>query len=147
MIFSNHHNNWSKTQFLLEKGLDVEDLRRKVIADNIANADVPHFKRTEVSYEAQLRRALDSKEYVAKNEVPSKMSHSRHIPFFRELDYKNVGAKSHVDYLSSMRNDGNNVDLEHEISASVKNQLRYQALATVMNHNFKTMNMVIRASA
>jgi len=40
------------TNYILEKSLDVESLRKKVIADNVANVDVPHFKRSEVNFES-----------------------------------------------------------------------------------------------
>ena len=50
MIFEN--GNWGKTRYLLERSMDVESQRRKVIADNIANADTPNFKRSEVTFEA-----------------------------------------------------------------------------------------------
>ena len=144
MFLDNGH--FGKTQFLLEKAMDVAITRRKVIADNIANVNVPHFKRSEVTFEAQLRRALDSERYVKKNMVPAKMTHERHIPFFRPLDYKKVNGRVHIDYLTSMRNDGNNVDVEHEMTEAVKNQLRYQALASKINSNFKRMNIVLRPS-
>ena len=142
MLFEN--GSFGKTQYLLEKAMDVSLLRREVISDNIANVDVPHFKRSEVSFEAGLRRALDSKKYVQKNEVPTKLTNEKHIPFFRSLDYKNVKSRTHIDYLSTMRNDGNNVDVEHEMTLAVKNQLRYQALTNMINHNFRKLNIVIK---
>ena len=46
------------TNYLLERSLDVESLRKKVIADNIANVDVPHFKRSEVNFESELKRVI-----------------------------------------------------------------------------------------
>ena len=136
--------SWGKTQYLLNKAMDTEMFRRKVIADNIANANVPHFKRTQVSFEAQLRRVLDSEKYIQKNEIPTKLTDEKHIPFFRALDYKKVHAKPHIDYLSTMRNDGNNVDMEHEMSLALKNQLRYQLLSNMTQSNFRTMNMIMR---
>lgn len=135
---------WGKTQYLLERGLDTEVIRRRVIADNLANVDVPHFKRSEVTFEAQLRRALNSEKYVKENAVPAKLTDKRHIPFFRPLDYTKVQPKVHIDYLSTMRNDGNNVDPEHEATEAIKSKLRYQGLAQVMASNFRKMNIVIR---
>lgn len=136
--------HFAKTQFILEKGLDVAVLRRKVIADNIANVDVPHFKRSEVSYEAELRRALNHEEYVKKNEVPAKLTDERHIPFFRAKDYREVKSRVHIDYLSTMRNDGNNVDPEHEVTEALKNQLAYQAFVNAINNNLRSLNLVMR---
>ena len=142
MFYENGY--WGKTEHLLEKAMDVSMLRRSVISNNIANVDVPHFKRSEVSFEAQLRRVLDSEKVVSENEVPAKLTDEKHIPFFRSLDYRDVQGKTHVDYLTSMRNDGNNVDIEHEMTESLKNQLRYQALATSLNNHYKSMNIVLR---
>lgn len=138
------NGNWGKTQYLLEKGMDVAVTRRNVIADNIANADTPHFKRSEVSFEAELKRVLDSEKAVAANAVPAKTTHERHIPFFRSRDFREVDGRTHIDYLSTMRNDGNNVDPEHEVNMAVKTQMQYQAMATQINGNFRMLNIVLR---
>lgn len=142
MILDNGH--WAKTQYLLERGMDVAVQRRNVIADNIANADTPHFKRSEISFESELNRALDSEKAVAKNMVPARTTNERHIPFFRAKDYRDVNPRTNIDYLSTMRNDGNNVDPEHEVNEAVKTQMLYQAMATRINGNFRMMNIVLR---
>jgi len=142
MFFEN--GNWGKTQNLLERSMDTEMIRRKVIANNIANADVPHFKRSEVTFEAGLRRALDSEKVVKENTVPTRMSNEKHIPFFKSIDYKSVKPKTHLDYLTTMRNDGNNIDPEKEMQDMLKNQLRYQALSGMLNHNNRVLHLVMR---
>ena len=45
--------------------MDVATLRRNVIANNIANANTPNFKRSDVNFESQLKRALDSEKIDA----------------------------------------------------------------------------------
>jgi flagellar basal-body rod protein FlgB len=135
---------WGRTQYLLEKGMDVAQMRHKVFADNIANADTPHFKRSEVSFEAELRRVLEQEKHIEENAVPARLTDERHIPFFRARDIRDVQPRQHIDYLSTMRNDGNNVDPEHEVAEQTRNMMIYQALATLMNHNFRTINIVNR---
>jgi len=125
--------------------MDVEMQRRKVISDNIANADTPHFKRSEVSFEAQLRRSIESEKAVKAENFPAKMTKDRHIPFFKEIPMNSVRPRTHVDYLTSMRNDGNNVDMEREVQDILKNQLRYQALTQLLTHNNRTMYTIMRA--
>ena len=134
---------WAKTLYLLERGLDVAVLRRRVIADNIANATTPHFKKSRVSFEAQLKRALDSEKWVKENAIPTKVTHERHIPFFRPLDYKKVSPRVHIDYLTTMRNDGNNVDLEEEMTIALKNQLRAQLMSELTSRMFQNVRMVM----
>ena len=138
---------YGKTNFLLQRGLDVAMQRRTVLADNIANADVPHFKRSDISYEAQLRRALDSEKSFNDNFTPARLTDKRHISFYKMPDYQKVKPRVFMDYQSSMRNDGNNVDPEVEVTNALKNQMRYQALMTSLNDQFRTMNLVIRTSA
>ncbi|MDH5718285.1 MAG: flagellar basal body rod protein FlgB [Spirochaetia bacterium] len=138
--------NWNKAVYFLEKGLDTAELRGKVVSDNIANVDTPHFKRSEVAFEAQLRRALDSEKYVKENEVPAKVTDSRHFSFYKSLDYKDVSSKINVDYLSTMRNDGNNIDVEHEMNLALKNQMTYEMMTGQINNHFRMLSMVMRTA-
>ncbi|MDH4263081.1 MAG: flagellar basal body rod protein FlgB [Spirochaetia bacterium] len=140
------NGNWGKTQYLLERSMDVETTRRKVIADNIANADTPHFKRSEITFEASLKRALDTEDYIKSEAVPARMTDSRHIPFFQPVDYHTVKPRLHLDYLTSMRNDGNNIDPEKETQDMLENQLRYQALTQIWSNNDRLMQTVMRTA-
>jgi len=137
---------WGRTQYFLERGLDVAQMRHKVFADNLANVDVPHFKRSEVSFEAEMRRVVELEKHVEENSIPTRLTDEKHIPFFRARDYREVQPKTHIDYLSSMRNDGNNVDPEHEVAEQTKNMLTYQMMTTLINHNFRSMNIVNRVA-
>lgn len=141
-MFESTH--FMKTQLILEKGLDAAIFRRKVIADNIANADTPHFKRSEVIFEELLRKAIDSEKTEKLKEVPTKITHERHIPFFRPLDFREVKPKSHIDYLTTMRADGNNVDIEKEVSIAAQNQMHYSIMVERLNQNIRLLNLVMR---
>jgi flagellar basal-body rod protein FlgB len=50
----------SPTQKLLANALDGSELRNRVTANNIANANTPDFKRSEVLFEEQLRQLVVS---------------------------------------------------------------------------------------
>ncbi len=137
---------WGKTQYLLEKGMDVAQKRHQVFADNLANVDTPHFKRSEVTFEAELRRVIDANKSAYENEFPARLTDERHISFYHPRDIKDVQARPQIDYLSTMRNDGNNVDPEHEVAEQTKNMMTYQALTMLMNHNFRTIGIVNRVA-
>ncbi|MCX7998384.1 MAG: flagellar basal body rod protein FlgB [Leptospiraceae bacterium] len=141
-MFESTH--FMKTQLILEKGLDASTFRRKVIADNIANADTPHFKRSEVIFEELLRKAIDSEKTEKFKEVPTKITHEKHIPFFRPLDFREVKHKAHIDYLTTMRADGNNVDIEKEVSIAAQNQMHYSIMVDRLNQNIRSLNLVMR---
>lgn len=133
--------SFAKTQFLLERGMDAALLRRSVIADNIANADTPHFKRGEVTFESQLSRALKSEKY---RPYPAKMTDRKHIPFFQPMDYREVRARIQIEHESNYRNDKNNVDIEKEVIDATKNMLRYNAMAQRLDKNYKNLLLLLR---
>lgn len=133
--------SFSKNIDLLKRSMDVSILRRNVIANNIANAETPNFKRTTVNFEAQLKRALDSEKVKPPLQF---VSDRRHIPFFRPIDYRSVGPRRVLDYLSTSKNNGNNVDMEEEMMLAMQNQLLYQTMVTVVTSEFARVNLVLR---
>ena len=141
-MFTNTH--FMKTQDLLERGLNTAVLKRKVTADNLANVDVPHFKRSEVTFEANLKRAIESEHSQKMNAVPTQITNEKHFEFFKPLNYKDVTANVNIDYLTSMRADGNNIDMEKEITDASHNQMTYSILAERLNQNYKLLNTVMR---
>ena len=133
-----------RTQTMLEMGLNASMRRREVIADNMANVDVPGFKRSELIFESSLKRAIDDKNRVAEKNFPELIKHKNHIPFERETDWRDVRSKSNLDFLTIMRTDGNNVDPEKELVLATENQMRYSIMAQNLSHNFKMLNIVLR---
>jgi flagellar basal-body rod protein FlgB len=132
-----------RTNYLLEKALDTETVRRKVISDNIANVDVPHFKRREVNFESELKRVIRENEGDI-DKYPANVTHDKHIPFYRERDLTEAGIRVNHDYSTSYRNDGNNVDIDREMVDASKNMMRYNAFVTGLNHNFKMLKNAMR---
>jgi len=138
-MFTN--NSFGKTLDLLHRTMDVTVLRRQVIADNLANSDTPHFKRSVVNFESELKRVLDSQRI---KKLPAKLSDSRHIPFERVRDYREVRPVKVLDYLTTSKNNGNNVDLEEEMMLGLSNQLNYDLLSRVVANQFTQLNIVVR---
>ncbi|HQQ22901.1 MAG TPA: flagellar basal body rod protein FlgB [Spirochaetota bacterium] len=134
------------TNFLLERALDAESVRRKVISNNVANVDTPHFKRSEVNFESELKRAIDQNRELSENDYPGAVTDEKHIPFIQMRDVKGVGSRINLDYSTSLRNDGNNVDIEKEMVDAAKNLMRYNAFITSLNQNFKVLKMVMRTN-
>jgi flagellar basal-body rod protein FlgB len=126
---------------MLTREMEVQTLRRNVIANNIANANTPNFKRSDVNFESQLKRALDS-------EIPSsfqeKLTDPRHIPFGQVMDWRQVQPRRVLDYLTEAKNNGNNVDIEQEGMDSLNNQLVYTTLAQVISSEFQRVNIVLK---
>ena len=135
-------NSFGKTIDILHRSMDVSLLRRNIIADNIANSDTPHFKRAEVNFETALKKALDSEGPSGK--LQARMTHSRHISFERPADYRTVRPKRILDYTTTSKNNGNNVDIEQESMNALHNQLMYQMMSQVVNSHYGQVNLVLR---
>lgn len=134
-----------KTTFLLEKALDVETLRRRVISNNIANVDVPHFKRSEVNFESELKRVLHQQKDPDQG-LPARVENSKHIPFFTPRSIYEVQPRVNHDYSTTYRNDGNNVDIEKEMVDASKNMMRYNAIISGLNQNYKMIKLAMRTA-
>lgn len=132
-----------ETNGLLERALDTESLRRKVISNNIANVDVPHFKRHEVNFESEMKRAIHDRA-DSDNRLPAIMTDERHIPFFTPRELSGVRNRIRLDYNTVGRNDGNNVDIEKEMVDAAKNMMRYNAFVQQIGHNFRMLKTAMR---
>jgi flagellar basal-body rod protein FlgB len=136
------NSSFGKTVDLLKMGLNAANIRHGIIANNIANVETPNFKRSDVSFEAELGRALASE----KNQsgLKAKTSSKRHIEFNRAQDFREVNPRINLDYLTTAKNNGNNVDIEVEEMNAIKNQMRYELVMETVIHEFSLINMVIK---
>jgi flagellar basal-body rod protein FlgB len=132
---------FGKSLDILKRSMDVSLLRREVIANNIANGDTPEFKRTEVTFESELKRALDSEKRAR---FPVLLTDPRHIDPFEVTDYRTVQPRTVLDYLTTSKNNGNNVDIEEEGMLALQNQLLYETLTSIVSSEFARVNMVLR---
>ncbi len=136
------NTNFGKTVAILQRGMDVATLRREVIANNVANADTPNFKRSTVNFEAQLKRALDAEKTTAQ---PSAfLSDPRHIAFDQKMDWQSVMPMRQLDYLTQSKSNGNNVDLQEELMSAEQNQMMYSLMAQAAANEFNQLNIVLR---
>lgn len=135
-------NDFTKTVDILHRAMDASLVRRDVIANNIANADVPNFKRSVVNFESELKRALDSEKNKPALELT--LTDPKHIPNWRERDYREVQPRRVLDYVTTAKNNGNNVDPEEEMMLSVQNQLMYTLMAQAQTFEFGQINLVLR---
>ena len=135
-------NGFAKTVDLLHRAMDANVVRRSVIANNIANAGVPNFKRTVVNFESELKRALETEKQ--RPPVQLTQTHTNHIPNYKERDYREVQIRRVLDYTTTYNNNGNNVDPEQEFNLATQNQMTYMMLAQAASFEFGLVNQVLR---
>ncbi|MBE6350890.1 MAG: flagellar basal body rod protein FlgB [Spirochaetaceae bacterium] len=136
-------NSFSRTVDLLQRGMDVSTLRYNVTANNLANSGVPNFKRTSINFESALKKAIES-EKNASDAFVLKTTDARHIQSESVIDYRTVEPRRVVDYLTTSKANGNNVDPEQEAMEVLKIQLNYQLLTQMQAFEFNQLKMILK---
>jgi flagellar basal-body rod protein FlgB len=96
------------TQLALESAIRGSAQRQAALSANIANANVPGYRRQDVDFHSALRAAMTS-----------------------GGDVENVAFSPQVDSSAPMQADGNTVDIDVENATLAKNGLEYEALVSV----------------
>lgn len=109
----------------LNRALDRASQRQALLGNNLANVNVPGYKRQDIDFSIALEGAV--------NRGPG-----AHDPFKR-LDGE--GPQTDDD---SVRIDGNSVDLEQEVMAITETEQRYQMLSELTGRYFGGLKSVIR---
>ena len=100
---------FDNTQLGLERAISGAAMRQEVLANNLANAETPGFRRSDVDFHSTLAAAMKT------------------------------GSSSRIDAASfspqtdpqTLRADGNGVDIDVESANMAKNGLEYEALVSV----------------
>lgn len=115
---------------LLKKSMDVTVQANKVVANNIANVNIKNYKRYYVPFEQVMKESTASGNLKTSNE--------RHIG----IGSNDVQVKR--DESASMREDGNNVDIETEMTSQAANTMMYESLVRFVSGKFNSTNRVIK---
>lgn len=127
----------------MHRAMDVSTLRYSVSANNLANSGVPEFKRTFVNFETELKNALESEER-AKGQFQLAVADERHIASDGVVDYRTVEPRRVLDYTTTAKANGNNVDPEEEAMELLRIQLNYQMLTQIQSFEFSQANSVLK---
>lgn len=120
--------------YVLEKSLDTAALRQRTIAHNIANVNTPGFKRSEVSFEDQLRQALG---------LEAGLSLDRTNPYHLPVGGLDITPRVNQDNSTTMRQDGNNVDIDVEMVNLAQNSLNFNFATQQLNSRLAMLRYVI----
>lgn len=108
---------------LLQKGANASWLRNEVLSNNIANVDTPDFKRSDVVFESL---------------------------FNREMALSGVNARADdleavvvTDNSEPLGLDGNNVDIEKEMTELAKNSIEYYTYINKIKSEFNKLDAAI----
>jgi len=123
----------------LSMGTNATWLRNEVISNNIANADTPGFKVSQVRFEDIMASAISS------NGLETQTTKSGQAQTALS-DIGDVQPVVTTDDSTSYRLDGNNVDIEAQMTALAQNSLEYYTFISKINTEFDKLNIAIRGS-
>ena len=123
--------------------MDVNSLRYQVSANNIANSEVPNYKRQEVNFESELKKAFES-EADKEHQFNLSRTDSRHIALNEPYDWREVEPRRVTDWTTTANANGNNVDPEYEAMNIMKIQLNYRLLAQLENFEFSQVKTAMK---
>jgi flagellar basal-body rod protein FlgB len=118
---------------VLDKAADASWQRNELISNNIANNTTPDYKRKDIDFEAQLKRALRNSHFTS---VDSRVDGIRQ----GSLDARVYTDSANFAY----RVDGNNVDPELEAARLAENQIKYNGLIDSINQEFSNLKLAMR---
>lgn len=118
------------TYHLLTKAIEGTQRRQEAIASNLANLNTRDFKANRVSFEGELKKAIEDRKIGMSAETARQR-------------VSQIEPKVVKDLGSRMNNDGNNVDLDQEMSLMAANQILYQTLIQQLNQKYQSMSYVI----
>ena len=122
------------TYLLIKNALDVSSLRQRTISSNLANVNTPNYKVHKVEFEEYLAEALDE------NSISLKKTHPEHIGIGNIEDI-NPTLKRRTG--TSVNDNGNNVDIDLEMTELAANEIYYSALTTQVNAKLSSLNYII----
>ncbi|MEB3287617.1 MAG: hypothetical protein VKJ04_08950 [Vampirovibrionales bacterium] len=150
----------SLTSQLLGKSMDGLSKRHTAISSNLANVETPGYRRQDVQFEGELKKALHAEKQKmsvidippenrqASNDEALEMASTRKEHFGGTSSPGLSGFSPVIgdaqDFLS-FRNDGNSVDLENEMAQLAKNTQRYTALANIQGRRGKALRNVLNS--
>ncbi len=123
----------------LEKGLSASWTRNSVILNNVANVDTPDFKSSHVEFETYYKNALE-------NDDGFKLKKTRdtHMDIGDSMDIEDVNAQIILDENTTMRMDGNNVDIDEQMAELSKNTIYYNTLTSKISGAFNQLRTAIK---
>jgi flagellar basal-body rod protein FlgB len=120
---------------VLERGLEYSMVRQRILAQNVANVETPHYRRKDVDFQSVFQDVLQRGETL-----PLSVTHRAHF----QDQVENSQEARVLEEAYVVRQDRSGVDVEKEMVTVVENALYYQALARMVSDKLGLLRTVIR---
>ena len=110
---------------LLTEAMKVARESHRMIANNIANADTPHYNPRELNFQATLKNAMEGR-----GRVSLRKTQPQHLDMAK-------GAMGMERYVKLSKNDYNKVDLDDQVVKLSENTGKYVMYETLLAKRFE----------
>lgn len=112
----------------IDQAMGLASQRQSLLSNNLANINVPGYKRKDMDFNLTLNEAMGTAD-------PQQADQQRQFQNFIQQQASDQ---------TSLREDGNNVDLEREAMGIAETQLRYQALSEMASNTFSNIQIALK---
>ncbi|MBS1141015.1 MAG: Flagellar basal-body rod protein FlgB [Proteobacteria bacterium] len=126
---------------VLSQALNLRTQRHQVLASNIANADTPHYKARDFSFESAMQNAMAGR--MSAGGVALARTASGHI------SGGSSSGPAAVQFRKETQSavDGNTVDMDVERAQIAENALQYQILTQLISDKFKGVRSALASTS
>lgn len=128
----------SKVTNKLFEHLNFRGERQKVISSNIANINTPNYKTKDLVFSDELNNAMKSRLKLARTDGMHLKSINQNISMNKMNLVEPKGLEE--------QNDGNNVNLDTQMSEMSKNKILYDAIQSAIRKDSRLFRDVIASS-
>jgi len=121
----------------LAAGLDTASVKNNVIAENIANIDTPGYKAKDLKFFEVMGEVMGTGK-----KLPLARTDEKHLPPADRV--ADPSAFIYQQNNPSVRNDGNDVNIDYEMSQMAENSIRYNMLADMTAGKFTKLKSIIQ---
>lgn len=114
--------------------------RQKVISSNIANINTPKYKAKDLVFEDELKKAN-----AKKTDLQLTKTNQHHLP--QEMFVQNSIKPKIIDKKGIEQNDGNNVNLDNEMSEMAKNNVAFEAIQAAARKDSNWFRLMLDSSS
>ena len=126
-----------QTSTLLKKGLNLSADRQVLVSANISNLDTPGYKAGDIDFSKEMQKAMGAGDNLKMNTT----SHKHIGP---------AGSNGDADVVEepdAARANGNNVNMDKEMSKLAENQIMYNAVAQIFSKRSSSIRAAVTESA
>lgn len=120
--------------------LNFRGERQKVISSNIANINTPNYKTKELVFQNELNNSINE------NSLKMQVTNNKHM---LTANANSINTNPRLVQVSGLeeQNDGNNVNLDSQMSEQSKNKVIFDAIQSSIKRDSRLFRSVIESSA